>query len=610
MITLPAERSTSNAGLLAARPRDDDHEVHTRPLDLRLIARLCRYTQPHAWTRNWLLALVIIRSIQLPALSWMIAAIIRGPINAGSLSGTLWGAAEFVALAFSTQICMHFRQRLAMELGECVVHDLRRDLFVQLQSMPMSYFHRTRLGRIISRMTSDVEHVRMGVQDVLFVSLVQFGQMFVAAACMLWHDAFLFLLVLLLAPMLWRLGSVFNRRLSQSHREVQESFSRVTATLAESVAGIGVTQAFVRQETNARMFSELVADHARYNFRLTRTQAMFQQLLDLNNQAFIALLLLVGGYQVLSTHGAVDVGSLVGFFFMAGLFFAPITGLGTQYHHALTAMAGAERVFAMLDTPAERVDSPDARPLPPIRGRVEFRHVDFGYHPERLVLRDIDFRVEPGQTVALVGHTGGGKSSILNLLVKFYRPTSGAVLVDGHDLAHVTSESLRKQIGLVWQQNFLFSGSLLDNIRLGRPEASAGDVRDVLRRLGCWDLFESLPAGLATEVGERGGRLSLGQRQLACFARAMLTDPAIVLLDEATASVDPTTEARLQAALAALLRGRTSFVVAHRLSTIRHADLALVIDHGRIVETGDHRSLMALGGVYAKLYHRFAHAVG
>ncbi len=598
----------AGGALLAARPREEEQESHDRPLDLRLIARLYRYTQPHASARNWLLVLVVARSIQLPALSWMIAAIIKGPITRGDYSGTLTGVGGFVALAVVTQICMHYRQRLAMELGECVVHDLRRDLFAQLQAMPMSFFHRTRLGRIISRMTTDVEYVRMGVQDVLFVSLVQLGQMLVAAACMLWYDAKLFILVALVAPALWQLNRYFNRRLSKSHREVQESFSRVTATLAESVAGMHVTQAFVRQQANADMFTRLVENHAVYNLRLTRTQALFQQLLDLNNQAFIAVLLLMGGYQVLSTHGAVEVGSLMGFFFMAGLFFMPISGLGTQYHHALTAMAGAERVFAMLDTPPEWVDSGVAHDLPPVRGRVEFRKVDFGYDPQRLVLREIDFVVEPGQSVALVGHTGGGKSSIMNLLTKFYRPTHGSVLIDGHDLADVTARSLRRQVGLVWQQNFLFSGTLLDNVRIARPEASAGEAQAVFERLGCWDLFAAMPEGLATEVGERGANLSLGQRQLACFARAMILDPAIVLLDEATASVDPATESRLQEALAALLRGRTSFVVAHRLSTIRHADLVLTIDHGRIVESGNHRSLMSLDGLYAKLYHRFAHA--
>lgn len=366
-------------------------------------------------------------------------------------------------------------------------------------------------------------------------------------------------------------------------RAVQESFSRVTATLAESVNGIRVTQGFVRHETNAELFSELVADHSRYNMAVTRDQGVFLPLLDLNSQLCYAALLLVGGYRVLVTGGA-EVADLIGFLFMAGLFFSPITVLGNQYNQALTSMAGAERVFRLLDTQPDWQDATDAVELPRIRGRVEFEHVSFGYDPKRLVLRGIHFTAEPGETVALVGHTGSGKTSITNLIAKFYQPTSGRILIDGHDIAEVTGDSLRRQIGIVLQQNFLFSGTVIDNIRLGKPDATDDEVRDAVRSLDCLDLLEALPRGLHTEVGERGTSLSLGQRQLVCFARAMLANPRILILDEATSSVDTLTEARVQAALATLLEGRTSFVVAHRLSTIRNADQVLVLSDGRIVE--------------------------
>ena len=573
-------------------------------MDLGLIRRLFEYTRPYAARRNWLLALVIVRSIQLPSLTWVIAAVIKGPIAAGNLSGVAWGVAGFSLLALVTQFCMHFRQKLALELGEAVVHDLRFDLFTHLQQMPMRFHQTTRLGRIISRMTSDVEYVRMGVQEVLFVSLVQIGQMLVATLFMLWYDWMLFLLVLGLVPILWLLNRHFNRQLSRGHRAVQESFSRVTATLAESVNGIRVTQSFARQDINATLFHQLVADHSRHNFSLSLTQSLFQRLLDLNNQVFIGLLLIVGAARVL-VGGGCDVGALVGFLFMAGLFFSPITTLGLQYNHALTAMAGAERVFNVLDLPIEQHDAEDAVDLERIAGRVEFRDVSFGYDPARPVLRGIDFLARPGQSIALVGQTGSGKTSILNLIAKFYLPDAGQILIDGRDLRSIRTQSLRRRLGIVSQQNFLFNGTVRENIRFGRPEATDHEVRQVVERLDCLELLESLPWGLETPVGQAGGNLSAGTRQLVCFARALLADPAILFLDEATASVDALTEERIQRALAILLAGRTSFVVAHRLSTIRQADQVLVLDAGQIVERGNHAELVAADGVYAGLYRRF-----
>ena len=281
--------STAVCGLTRIEHREE-LEADQRPLELGLIVRLLRYTGPHARTRNRLLLLVAMRSFQLPALTWAIAAIIKGPITAGDGAGTMLGVAGFVALAISTQLVMHFRQRYALELGESVVFDLRNDIFAHLQRMPLSFFQRTRLGRIISRMTSDVEDVRVGVQEVLFVCMVQFGHMAVAAAFMLWYDRTLFLMVLLLAPVLWLVNHVFHRQLSVALRQMRESFSRVTATLAESVNGIRATQAFVRQDTNARMFHDLLVDHARHNYRFSRTQGLFLPLLDLNSQVFVAAL--------------------------------------------------------------------------------------------------------------------------------------------------------------------------------------------------------------------------------------------------------------------------------------------------------------------------------
>lgn len=594
-----------------------DREAKKRPLSMAIIRRLWGYTGPHARKRNWLILLVLLRAAQLPALAWCLAAVLNGPVLAQDEQGILWGAAGFFLLALSTAVVFHFRMRLALELGEAVVQDLRKQVFDHLQLMSMSFYDQTKLGRIISRITSDAEAVRMGVQNVVFVSLVQVGSMVVAAAVMLWYDPPLFLVVLLMAPLLWRLSKYFRDRLSVTYRATQESYSRVTATLAESINGIRVTQGFVRQDVNAELFGGLVEDHAGYHLKSARLQAVFLPIIELNSQFFMALLLALGGVQVLRMEffagwagGSPEelFGALVVFALLMPQFFNPIATIGRQYNDALTAMAGAERVFGLLDTEPERLDDDGAVPLPPITGRVELEDVTFGYLPDKPVLHDISFVAEPGKTIALVGQTGSGKTSIISLVAKFYLPTAGRVLIDGHDTRKVTTDSLARQIGIVLQSNYLFTGNVMDNIRVGRPDATDDEVVDAARELGCLDIFERLQDGLMTDVGEKGGSLSLGQRQLVCFCRAMLADPRVLILDEATSAVDTMTEQRVQQALAKLLTGRTSFVVAHRLSTIRHADEVLVLDTGRIIERGTHHELLEHGGRYAHLYRQFIRA--
>jgi ATP-binding cassette subfamily B protein len=609
--------SKLNLLTLANRPADDEDAVQFKPLEWGLIRRLIGFTRPQRRKFRIMVALSTVRAIQLPALVWTMGAIIAGPAARHDLRALAWALAGYGLLAVWTDFMFHFRQRYALELGEYAVNALRAAIFTHVQRMPMSFFHRVKLGRIISRVTSDVEAVRVGIQDVFFVSVIQFGQMVFAAVAMLFCDWSLFLIVLAMAPVLWTVNRRFRVELSRLSRASQESFSRVTATLAESVGGIRVTQGFVRQATNAGLFRSLLADHARYNVALARTSAILLPILELNSQFFIAVLLLLGGWRTF--HHEMEIASLIQFFFLANLFFSPIAVIGNQYNQALIAMAGAERIFRLLDTQPDWEDAPDAVALPDPRTpasppgavgeapgmRVEFSRVFFGYDPARLVLHDIDFVAEPGRMVALVGHTGSGKSSIVNLAAKFYLPTEGAVRIDGREIRTLTSHSLHRQMGIVSQQNFLFSGTLLDNIRIGRPDTTEEAVRAAARQLDCLDVFDGLPAGLQTEVGERGSGLSLGQRQLVCFARALLADPRLLILDEATSSIDAVTEARIQRALATLLRGRTSFVVAHRLSTIRHADLVLVLDQGRIVERGTHDVLLSQQGHYAALHRQF-----
>ncbi len=611
----PADEPHQHATRLTAVKRDRETEVAQRPLDWRLIHRLWAYAQPHARKRNLLILLVIVRSVQLPALAWTVAHTINGPIADRHWPGIVKGALAFLVLVVFTEIIHHFRQKLALQLGESVVQDLRRDIFSHLQRMSMRFYDRTKLGRLISRMTSDAEAVRQGVQDVVFITLVQGGSMVVAAAVMLWYDPPLFGFVVAMTPIIYFINRLFTRRISTQARLIQESMSRVTATIAESVNGVRVTQGFVRQEVNAVLFRALVRHHADQNLIQSRLAGTQLPLLEFKSQFIIAGLTVLAGYQVLRggfTLGEPDpektYGALVVFWFMIPFFFGPIKSIAQQYNVALTAMAGAERVFGLLDQEPETLDDGDAVSPEDLTGRVEFRDVHFGYDAQHPVLHGISFVAEAGQTIALVGHTGSGKSTVIKLISKFYLPTAGRVLFDGLEARRLSTDALMARLGIVLQSNFLFTGTVMDNIRVGRPEATDEEVVDAAQRLDCLDLLEALPMGLHTPVGERGGSLSLGQRQLICFCRAMLADPRILILDEATSSVDALTEARIQAALEVLLRGRISFVVAHRLSTIRHADCVLVLDHGRIVERGPHNDLLAAGGVYANLYRQFIHA--
>ncbi len=586
----------------------EEREADKAPLQMALIRRIFQYTRPYSAKRNWLFILTFVRGIQLPALAWMIGRTINGPISGRNLPGIWWSAAVYFGLALFTVVTFHFRQRYALELGEAVVHDMRSDLFRKLMTMPMSFFNQTKFGRIISRMTSDIDSVRAGVQDVAFVLVVQGLQMAVSAALMAWYNWKLFSLMVMLAPIIWVVNENYRREMSRRLRKVQESWSRVASTLAESVSGIRVTQAFVRQDVNSGFFQRLIDMHGDNNVGVAQASAVFVPLLQLKSQLFLGAMALLGAYGALRWQGwlHMQVGDLVMFFFLANLFFDPVQVIGNQLNQALMAMAGAERFFRMVDREPEWQDASDAKAMPVITGRVEFQSVNFEYLPGRPVLRDISFVAEPGQTVALVGHTGSGKTTLAALLQKYFLPASGQVRVDGVDLNDITGGSLRAQMGSVPQNNFLFTGTVLDNIRFARPAATEADARATLEALDCLDLLQALPQGLHTQVAERGAALSFGQRQLVCFARAMLANPRIVVLDEATSAIDTVTEARLQRALEILLRGRTAFIVAHRLSTIRKAGLVLLLDQGRIVERGTHESLLREGGIYARLHGEFS----
>ncbi len=593
-----------------------------------IVRRMLACMKPHAAKRNAVFVSTVIRAAQRPLLFWAVAAIINGPVAKGDYHATVLWTLGFAGLLLSTTLVMNWRSRNMGELGEALMHDLRERIFQSLQRMPLSYFHKTKLGRILSRMISDIEATRRGVQLGFFLGQ-EFLQLAGCAALMLYYNWALFLVLVAVSPAVILAKKYFHPRIHLFSRHAAESSSRLTGALAESVRGIRVIQGFTRQERGERIFGRHVDQLTEDNVKLSAESALYVPLLGVTGQVYIAAMLVVGGWCALRGYAGLNVGSFVAFFFIPTSFFISLQAVANYYPQFFISLVGAERVFQMIDLSPEWQDAADAAELPDPRvslsaveeeadgmlsapaprapgARVEFRKVSFGYDPARLVLRDISLIAEPGQVVAFVGHTGSGKSSIINLIAKFYLPTMGELLIDGHAIRALRSGSLHAQMGVVHQTNFLFTGTVLENVRFARPDATDAEAEAAVRALGCLDLFESLPRGLNAEVREGGSNLSVGQRQLVCFARALLADPRILILDEATSAVDPVTEHRLQHALARLLAGRTSFVVAHRLSTIIHANQILVLDQGRIVERGTHYELLRRGGKYHVLYRQFA----
>lgn len=593
----------------AAGLRADGHgivDAERRPLNARVLWRIFGYMKPFAATRNAVLFLSALRSAQRPAMGLIVAAIINGPIAQGDVAKTTLWSLGFLAWAAFTEGVFHLRMRLALQLGERVTQEMRRGLFGKLQEMTMSFYDTTKLGSILSRYISDIENVRRGVQTVFFFALMMVGQMAVAGAFMLFYNPALFLSVLLVAPTVYWINHYFRSRLSHWSRATQISQSRLTGKIAEAVNGMRLIQAFAREDRTAREFETLVDAHAANNQNLAKSTAVYIPLLEFNGQCFLALLLVFGAYGALSGAFPSNVGDFIAFFFLANYFFTPIQNVGRVYTQALASMAGAERVFDLLDRAPDWEEGPELHRPSAIEGRIEARDVEFRYAPgAKPAVRDATFLVEAGQCVALVGHTGSGKSTLARLICKLYQPQGGEIRIDGRDLRGIDGGALRERLGIVTQTPFLFEGSVLDNILLGRPEASEDEARAAVASIDCLDLIEALPEGLLTQVGENGRNLSSGQRQLVCFARAALRDPAILVLDEATSSVDAVTEARLQVALRSLVKRRTSIIVAHRLSSIVDADLILVLRDGRIVERGAHAALIAQDGYYAELYRNF-----
>jgi ABC-type multidrug transport system fused ATPase/permease subunit len=495
-------------------------------------------------------------------------------------------------------------------VGERALQDLRVKLFRHMQRLSVGFYARNKAGVLISRMTNDVEALNQLVTDSVVTLFQSTLTLFGTAAILVALDLKLALVTFLSFPILFVGSLAFRIASSGAYRLTREKIAWVTAYLQETLSGVRVVRAFGQEARHEERFAELNEDNREANMKTVYLNAAYFPAVELLSAVATAAILLYGGAQVVSgDSAAVTIGVLASFVFYLNSFFDPIQALSQLYTTYQAGMAALDKIFELLDEEPDIVDRADALELPRVAGEIRFEDVSFAYGsgPDAvLALRNVDLTIPPGMTVALVGATGAGKSTFVKLVARFHDPTSGRVLVDGHDLRDVTERSLRSQLGVVPQEGFLFSGTIRDNIAFGRPDASDADVEQAARAVGAHEFICGLQSGYDTEVGERGGHLSAGQRQLVAFARAAVADPRILILDEATSNVDVHTEGRIEAGLRRLLAGRTAIVIAHRLSTIQGAGRIVVLDHGEVVEQGTHAELLDADGAYARLYRDWA----
>lgn len=576
-------------------------EAEKRPFNkayfLRMLGYLTRHRREVALT-----AVGILLAAAVPLFEpYLLGRVVDDGIVAGDVTAVQRIAIILVGLHLLGWVGGRTRTWMASVIGQNVLFDLREELFTHIQTLSLRFYDRHPVGRIMSRITSDVESIARLLNTGLVTFVGEGITLIGIIVVMLWLSWKLTLVAFVTMPILIVILIKLRTSLETSWKNVRKSISNINTYTNESVNGIQVTQSFVREQVNIGTFQGLTRDsHGAWMSAVKADEAVWPSV-DFVGVLGTSLVVLVGGSMVLNE--TLTVGFVIAFINYVWRFWAPLSAMSRLYGMTLSAMASAERIFNFLDTPPEITDRPGARPMPPIRGAVQFDHVYFKYDADQeWVLRDVHFRAAPGETIALVGHTGSGKTSIINLLMRFYDPKQGAVRIDGIDLREVQVETLRRQMAIVLQDGFAFSGAIADNIRYGKLDATDEEIRAVAQAVHLDDFVQTLDDKYDHDVGERGNKLSVGQRQLVAFARALLADPRILILDEATSSVDTETEQQIQQAMATLRQGRTAFVIAHRLSTIRHADRILVIDHGRILEYGTHAELLARRGRYFDLY--------
>lgn len=585
-----------------ARNRYDMDEALEDRFDINQLKRLAAYISPYKKRMAWVVIVMLSSSALTMLVPIFFQYVMDKAIPQKSVKALVICSLLTLIIALYSGLSLRIKTKHMNEIGQNIIHDIRSDLFCHLQELPFSYYDDRPHGKIQVRVVNYVNSLSDLLSNGIVNTFTDLCNLVFILIFMFILDVRLTLICLCGLPVLALVIIVINKKQRRAWQVQSNKQSNLNAYIAESINGIRVTQSFVREEKNTGIFNHLSGNYRSSWMRAVVYNFTMGPSVDIISTVTISFIYVLGVHWIFTADAGLTVGILIAFTAYIGRFWAPINTLAGFYNSLLTAVSYLERIFETIDEPVRVKDEPDAAKMPPIAGKIEFRDVSFCYEEGHKILDHISFTAQPGETYAIVGPTGAGKSTIVNLISRFYNVDSGQILIDGVDISKVTLRSLRTQMGIMMQDSFIFSGTIMDNIRYGNRDAADEEVIRAAKTVCAHEFIMGLEDGYETQVNERGSRLSAGQRQLISFARALLADPAILILDEATSSIDTETEIILQKGLDHLLSGRTSFIIAHRLSTIKNADCILYVDKGGILEMGNHEELMKKKGDYYKLY--------